>query len=80
MSCVEDYFSKEQPNKPVPDRLNGPKWPVVHFHKGGHTLLLTPTKFDVINGLGQREATREQVNFCEDGLKIGTLILLYRYR
>ena len=62
LPCVEDFFSKERPNKPALDTPDGPKWPVVHFHKCGYTLLLTPTKFDVVNGLGDVEATRKQVN------------------
>lgn len=63
LQCVEDFFSDERPKKPALDIPHGPKWPVVHFNKSGYTLLLTPTKFDVVNGLGVVEATREQVNF-----------------
>ena len=60
MTYVEDSIIKEKPARDPPD---GPKWPVVHFNKGGHTLLFTPSRFDVVNGLGKIEAAREQVNF-----------------
>jgi len=61
---LDDYLSKEKSYKPTVDLPHrGGKWPVVHFHKSDDTLLLTPTKFEVVNGLGDVEATREQVNY-----------------
>ena len=64
MPCLEDHMSKEKLHKLAMDLpRHGQKWPVVQFHKGNHTLLLTPNKFEVVNGLGDVEATREQVNY-----------------
>lgn len=75
LPCLDDNLPKEQSHKSAVDLPHrGQKWPVVHFQKDDHVLLLTPTKFEVVNGLGDVEATREQVNFCEQDLKIWTLI------
>jgi hypothetical protein len=54
----------EDPNLSDDDELKeilARKWPVVYFPDHDITLLLTPVVFNVINGLGKREASREQV-------------------